>query len=380
MNKLLVIAIGLLAACASHPTAMADGERRDYDEAGDLLQIVHLTDGKLDGAGWNRLSDGSIELTEWSMDSLVSKDTIIPETPDAEVASQSTASRWADFGLARLPAEIRPVGQGAKAGFVSGYSDTKEALMAVPGFVSSIPEIAPNIPGVVVSALESFDPEEAAGKIPGWVKDQAVGFDNEMTDSMTNAGIPAEYEIRYKTGFVGGWMAWQTATAAVTAGAVKVAVSGATKLTERQAFRLAAEGSRNRHAISARLPQNAGAWKSGSAGNGLWKSEIREVNLVTRGKAIKFTKDAPDFSPWCRGGYKFKAGELNGTDADFPTVYQKVAQDKGLPSANAAREYLKRNGLTPHHLNTSEIQLIPTALHENIPHTGGASALRMAGK
>lgn len=33
-------------------------------------------------------------------------------------------------------------------------------------------------------------------------------------------------------------------------------------------------------------------------------------------------------------------------------------------------------GVTPHHANTTRIQLIPKDLHGNIPHIGSASDLR----
>jgi len=49
---------------------------------------------------------------------------------------------------------------------------------------------------------------------------------------------------------------------------------------------------------------------------------------------------------------------------------------KGLNSRNAAKNLLKQQGLTPHHLDNTTIQLIPTKLHGNIPHIGSASDLR----
>ena len=84
----------------------------------------------------------------------------------------------------------------------------------------------------------------------------------------------------------------------------------------------------------------------------------------------------PVFTPWSKGQVKFKPGQLDGSQADFNAVYDYIAKQKGLPSRNAAENYLKNAGLTPHHLDKTTIELIPTQLHKNIPHIGSASDLR----
>lgn len=72
---------------------------------------------------------------------------------------------------------------------------------------------------------------------------------------------------------------------------------------------------------------------------------------------------------------KFK--DLDGTSKDFDKVYERVAKQKGLKNKTQGKKYLKDNGLTPHHHQAGKtIELIPTALHKNIPHSGGASKLR----
>ncbi|WP_082147841.1 HNH endonuclease [Bacillus sp. LK2] len=43
---------------------------------------------------------------------------------------------------------------------------------------------------------------------------------------------------------------------------------------------------------------------------------------------------------------------------------------------NQRKARLKEKGLTPHHKSSTEIELIPTDFHANIPHIGSASNLR----
>jgi hypothetical protein len=124
-----------------------------------------------------------------------------------------------------------------------------------------------------------------------------------------------------------------------------------------------------------RIPRTDGNWV-GEPGNGYWHSTLDEVNEVTGGNPIQFIDGRPDFTPWSKGQITFKPGQLDGTKADFDAVYDFVAQQKNLPSRNAAKNYLKEAGLTPHHLDGATIQLIPTKLHGNIPHIGSASDLR----
>ncbi|MFN9539675.1 MAG: HNH endonuclease [Planctomycetota bacterium] len=47
-----------------------------------------------------------------------------------------------------------------------------------------------------------------------------------------------------------------------------------------------------------------------------------------------------------------------------------------MPSRNAAKNFLRNAGLTPHHFDNTTIHLIPSDLHGNIPHIGSASDLR----
>jgi len=126
-----------------------------------------------------------------------------------------------------------------------------------------------------------------------------------------------------------------------------------------------------------RLPKSNGYWE-GDPGNGVWHSDIKAVNKVTGNEGIPFYNGRPDFSKWSKGNLKFKKGELNGTRQDFKKVYERIKEMSGgqITSNSAAKRFLRRSGLTPHHFSDVEIQLIPTALHGNIPHIGSASDLR----
>ena len=126
---------------------------------------------------------------------------------------------------------------------------------------------------------------------------------------------------------------------------------------------------------STRLPRSNGSWV-GEPGDGAWHSTNPNVIEITGGTPIQFTNGRVDFTPWSKGQITFEEGVLNGTDADFRAVYDYVQQQKGLPSPTAAKNYLREIELTPHHLNNTTIQLIPTPLHGNIPHIGSASDLR----
>ncbi|MFT0800949.1 HNH endonuclease [Bacillus swezeyi] len=115
----------------------------------------------------------------------------------------------------------------------------------------------------------------------------------------------------------------------------------------------------------------------GTPGNGKWYSDKPEVNTITKGKPVAFKDGRPDFTPWKVGkDIKFESGELKGTNADFEKVYERIMEDKNLKSLNQAKIWLRKEKLTPHHLDGTTIQLIPTDLHKNVPHIGSAPDLR----
>nr|WP_243143324.1 RHS repeat-associated core domain-containing protein [Clostridium estertheticum] len=128
-----------------------------------------------------------------------------------------------------------------------------------------------------------------------------------------------------------------------------------------------------------RLPRTEGKW--GEDGNGIpgsskWYSDKAEVNKVTGNQPIEFVENRPLFSPWSKGKLKFKEGILDGTDKDFDKVYKKLSKSGYGKSKTAAKKLLSKDGLTPHHLSNTDIELIPTGLHGNVPHIGSASDMR----
>ncbi|MCG9780033.1 hypothetical protein IHC92_08090 [Photobacterium damselae subsp. damselae] len=50
-----------------------------------------------------------------------------------------------------------------------------------------------------------------------------------------------------------------------------------------------------RNNVTSRLPKNYGKWVEGDPGNGLWKSSIKEVNLVMNNEPIPFINSRPVF-------------------------------------------------------------------------------------
>lgn len=125
-----------------------------------------------------------------------------------------------------------------------------------------------------------------------------------------------------------------------------------------------------------RLPKSYGNWISGTRGNGFWKSDLPQVNAITKNKPIKYVNGRPVFTPWSKGRIPFQPGELDGSEKDFDKVYDFIMKKYKLSSRSAAETYLRNARLTPHHLNNTTIELIPMDLHSNVPHIGSASDLR----
>ncbi|POZ60785.1 LysM peptidoglycan-binding domain-containing protein, partial [Chromobacterium alticapitis] len=126
-----------------------------------------------------------------------------------------------------------------------------------------------------------------------------------------------------------------------------------------------------------RLPATNGQW-SGIPGNSSWTSFNDSVNAVTGGQPIPFKNGYPNFSQWSQGTFTFD--NLTGTNADFGLVYDAVAKEYGLANRTAGQNLLRDLGLSPHHVEDGlNIELVPTDLHGNVPHIGGAANLRKGG-
>lgn len=143
-----------------------------------------------------------------------------------------------------------------------------------------------------------------------------------------------------------------------------------------------------------RLPRQLGTW-SGLEGNSVWNSQHPDVIAVTGGAGIRFRNGYPDFSPHSVG--RVNIGQTGGA-SDFaeadrlfaegiargsrapPSGYTRADfMHNGEPVAAGTARYRRAAGLTwHHHQGGRQMLLVPTRLHANVPHTGGASAARAA--
>ena len=124
-----------------------------------------------------------------------------------------------------------------------------------------------------------------------------------------------------------------------------------------------------------RLPQSYGRW-DGPEGASNWHSDIPEVNAITGGKPVRFVNGRPVFKPWAVDTLTFEPMELDGSKADYEQIYNRLAKDWKLRDVEHAKQILLDLGLSPHHEDSTTIQLLPSALHSHIPHIGSASDMR----
>ena len=130
-----------------------------------------------------------------------------------------------------------------------------------------------------------------------------------------------------------------------------------------------------------RLPESDGHWL-GDRGKSEWVSNKPEVNRHTGGEPVPFNNNYPDFSRWSQKDVQIP--NMTGDNGpDFSAADQIFARDKGwlkkdgTPNASESFRYRKKNNLTwHHHEDGTTMQLVPRELHENIPHTGGASLVK----
>ncbi|CAM2064450.1 HNH endonuclease [Sulfidibacter corallicola] len=120
---------------------------------------------------------------------------------------------------------------------------------------------------------------------------------------------------------------------------------------------------------SNRLPKTKGKWVEGTPGNGKWMPdkntpEGKKILAVTGGEPIPYKDGYPDFSKWSKESVPI---EMTGDNTlDFA-------------QANMAADFPDTTGHTwHHHQDGTTMQLIPSDLHNNMPHSGGASAVNVA--
>ena len=133
------------------------------------------------------------------------------------------------------------------------------------------------------------------------------------------------------------------------------------------------------------LPVSNGKW-IGEGGNSGWRSDNPAVNKITKGEPVPFKDGYVDFSKWSKGDVTL--GKVTGENKiDFPAADKEYAEKmdilkkNGAPNAAEVFRMRRKDNLTWHHVpNSNRLELIPTDLHGNVPHSGSASQSRNAAK
>lgn len=135
-------------------------------------------------------------------------------------------------------------------------------------------------------------------------------------------------------------------------------------------------------------PKNG--WVKGERGNGDWdpkqsglnQDKIEDIESVTGGKPIKFENGNPDFSEYVH--------QVKGPDGKMMDARVEIELDRAgnrlvdeTNARNAMAEklgqdsYKEPKGWTWHHKEDgTTMELIPSNLHNNVPHSGGVSLAR----
>lgn len=142
------------------------------------------------------------------------------------------------------------------------------------------------------------------------------------------------------------------------------------------------------NAFGTHAPKNG--WK-GEPGDSLWDpskagykpDKVEEITSVTKGEPIRFKDGYPDFSPYA---YEAKAADgslvparveikMTGENgSDFGAARSAMADKLGVD------KFKEPPGYTWHHNQDGvTMELVPSELHNNIPHSGGASLARTPG-
>lgn len=137
-----------------------------------------------------------------------------------------------------------------------------------------------------------------------------------------------------------------------------------------------------------RIPRSDGGW-DGEPGNSPWVSFNPDVVRITHGEAVEYVHGEPVLSPYAeeqvilkrmtgRNGPDFRAAR-EGLMRQYPgrwrgLVHVAAWEHGGVPDlwGNA----LSEQHTWHHEPDVESMSLVPTALHRNLPHTGGASAAR----
>lgn len=122
-----------------------------------------------------------------------------------------------------------------------------------------------------------------------------------------------------------------------------------------------------------RLPKN-GTWE-GEAGHSNFIPTDPESLGLKPGDKIPFVGGMPDFSQYATETIDVP-GMTGVHDTDMPLIHRTYAEAHELANQTAGRTALSNAGLTPHHAGGSTVHIVPTQLHANVRHNGGAAELR----
>lgn len=131
-------------------------------------------------------------------------------------------------------------------------------------------------------------------------------------------------------------------------------------------------------------------WVQGERGNGTWdpaksglkKDKVEDIESVTGGKPIQWIDGNPDFSEYVyqtkgmdgsavAGKVDIQLSPVGDRNADFIAAREAMAEKLGKD------KFKEPEGWTWHHKEDgSTMELIPSDLHNNVPHSGGVSVAR----
>jgi A nuclease of the HNH/ENDO VII superfamily with conserved WHH len=132
-------------------------------------------------------------------------------------------------------------------------------------------------------------------------------------------------------------------------------------------------------------PKNG--WVKGERGHGDWDpkqsgldpDKVKRIESVTGGKPVKFENGNPDFSDYVMqaksadgksvpASVEIKLDRNGAREVDFDAARAAMAEKLGT------KEFSEPKGWTWHHKEDgTTMELVPSALHNNVPHSGGVS-------
>lgn len=139
-----------------------------------------------------------------------------------------------------------------------------------------------------------------------------------------------------------------------------------------------------------RIPISKGEWEGG-AGDSTWRPardhhpQVFNPEGKTWGEildghgkdGIPFKDGDPDFSDIAEDQVEIDDFTDNRAD-NFAQADEKLAQERGC-TVEEIREWRKENGYTWHECKDQKtMQLVPSEIHNNIPHSGGISEAKKA--